>query len=131
MKEAEDHTVKDRDIELLIGSLLRLGVLLSLLVVVVGGAIYLWRHAHSSIDYSVFKGEPLFTRNLPEMLKAIGEIKGRAIIQFGILLLIGTPIARILLTIVGFFFEKDYLYVGIAMLVLIIIIVSMLGGFGG
>src|ERR1700744_825123 len=107
MKQPEHKTIKDKDIELFIGSLLRLGVLLSMAVVIAGGIIYLYRHGHTIIDYSVFKGEPDFTRNVKAIFEGVITLKGRAIIQLGILLLIATPISRVLFSAIGFFVEKD------------------------
>ena len=131
MKQTEIKPFKDKDIQLLIGSLLRWGVLLSMVVVVVGGVIYLYRHSNDVSDYSVFKAQPIFTRNLAAIIEGVITLKGRAIIQLGILLLIATPIMRVFFSAIGFFKEKDYLYVGITVLVLAIIMVSMFGGFGG
>jgi len=46
-------------------------------------------------------------------------------------MLIATPIARILFSVLAFLLEKDYLYVGITLIVLGVIVFSMLGGLGG
>ena len=132
MKEPEKHIgTNDKDIELLIGSLLRWGVILSALVVTFGGVVYLYRHGHEESNYTHFASEPIFTRQLKAIITGVIDFRGRAIIQLGIILLIATPVARVLLSAIGFIAEKDYMYVGIATLVLAIIVVSMLGGFGG
>lgn len=124
-------TTNDKDIQLLIGTLLRWGVLLSMAIVIIGGIIYLKRHGHDAGDYKEFKVQPDFTRQMRAILAGVFHFRGRSIIQLGILLLIATPITRVLLSAIGFIAEKDYLYVGIALTVLTIITVSMLGGFGG
>jgi len=131
MKQPEHKLIKDKDIQLMTSLVLRWGVLLSMGVVILGGIVYIYRHGHEAIDYSTFTGEPYFTRNLNAIAVAVVNFKGRAIIQAGILLLIATPIARVLFSVVGFVLEKDYLYVGITLLVLAIIVASMMGGFGG
>ncbi|WP_246001556.1 DUF1634 domain-containing protein [Mucilaginibacter gracilis] len=123
--------LNDKDIELLIGSLLRWGVLLSMVVVIIGGSIYLYRHGHDISHYDTFTGQPDFTRQLKAIFEGVINIRGRAIIQFGIILLIATPITRVLLSAISFTIEKDYLYLGISVIVLSIITISMLGGFGG
>lgn len=123
--------LNDKDIELLIGNLLRWGVLLSMAVVIVGGAIYLYRHGQDISHYDKFTGQPDFTRQVKAIFEGALDLRGRAIIQLGIILLIATPITRVLLSAISFAVEKDYLYVGIALVVLAIITVSMLGGFGG
>jgi uncharacterized membrane protein len=121
----------DHDMQLMLGFVLRWGVWLSMGIVAFGGIVYLYRHGSSDIDYSVFKGTPNFTRNLKDIYYGILSFKGRSIIQAGILLLIATPVCRVLLSAFGFVMEKDYLYVVIALTVLSIIAISILGGFGG
>jgi len=126
-----NKSLNDKDIELLIGNLLRWGVLLSMAVVIFGGVVYLYRHGHEIPHYDKFTGEPDFTKKIAGIFNGVMDIRGRSIIQLGIILLIATPIARVLLSAISFVSEKDYLYVGIAVIVLAIITVSMLGGFGG
>ena len=48
----------DQRIENVLGNLLRSGVLLSALVVSIGGAIYLIRHGQEPVNFRVFRGEP-------------------------------------------------------------------------
>jgi uncharacterized membrane protein len=122
---------KDTGMQLIIGWVLRLGVLVSVGVVIFGGIFYLCRHGHSIADYSVFKNEPNFARDGSGILQGILDLKGRSIIQGGIILLIATPIVRVLFSAIGFILEKDYLYTGITLLVLLIIFISMLTGHAG
>ena len=100
-------------------------------VVAFGGIIYLYRHGHNVSDYSTFKLQPDFTREGWPLLQGVLAFKGRAIIQLGIILLIATPIMRVVFSAIGFFFEKDYLYVLITVLVLGVIMFSMFGGLAG
>lgn len=123
--------INDKDIELLIGTVLRWGVLLSMLVVIFGGAVYLYRHGHDINDYTTFKSQPDITSHVRAIIAGAINMRGKAIIQLGIILLIATPVTRVLLSAISFAAEKDHLYVGIALTVLAIIIISMLGGFGG
>jgi uncharacterized membrane protein len=55
------------------------------------------------------------------------QFSARAIIQFGLLLLIATPIARVIFSAVAFAFERDYLYVAFTLAVLAILTYSLLG----
>ena len=52
----------------------------------------------------------------------------RSIIQLGLLLLIATPIARVVFAVAGFLFEKDWLYVAVSLLVLAILLYSLVFG---
>ena len=49
---------RDRQMELVLGNLLRWGVLLSAAIVFAGACVYLSRHAHEPADYHIFRGEP-------------------------------------------------------------------------
>ena len=122
---------KDTDMQAVIGWILRLGVLLSMSVIFIGGIIYLNRHGHIPADYHTFKGVPDFVHSTHGIINGIITIRGRAIIQAGIILLIATPIIRVIFSAIGFILEKDYLYTGITLLVLLIITASMLSGHAG
>src|ERR1700761_5339505 len=99
---------KDTDMQAIIGWVLRAGVFVSMLVVFIGGVIYLSRHSTEHIDYHEFKGVPDFVHTLPGIFHGILDGRGRAIIQAGIILLIATPVLRIIFSAVGFMIEKDY-----------------------
>jgi uncharacterized membrane protein len=122
---------KDTDMQLLLGRVLRAGMIISISIVFLGGILYLYRHGQSVADYKVFKGVPPFVQQAGSLFRGAYHLKGQAIIQLGIILLIATPILRVMFSAVGFVLEKDYLYVGISLLVLLIIFVSMLNGHAG
>ncbi|HTI94538.1 MAG TPA: DUF1634 domain-containing protein [Puia sp.] len=114
--------ITDTDMEIFIGQLLRYGVLLSSLIVVAGGAVYLYRHGQELPQYHDFKGEPDKMKQLGPLLQAIGRGEGRPLVQLGLFMLIATPIARIAFSVIGYLLEKDYLYVMITVLVLAVIL---------
>lgn len=118
----------DHRIELIIGKLLRAGVLLSASVVVVGGMIYLLRHGNEIADYRTFRGELSTLRSFPGIVHGVLDRSGRAVIQLGLLLLIATPIARVVFSAVAFARERDYLYVAFTLAVLAVLAYSLLGG---
>lgn len=122
---------KDTDMPLLIGRVLRAGVVISMSIVFIGGAFYMYRHGHSVADYRKFKGVPGFVQYNARLFREAFNLKGQAIIQLGIILLIATPVLRVVFSAIGFALEKDYLYLGISILVLLIIIISALGGHAG
>lgn len=122
---------KDTDMQLLLGRVLRAGTVTSVCIVFFGGVIYLHRHGHFMADYRSFTGTPAFLHQPGSLFEGVMALRGQAIIQIGILLLIATPILRVIFSAIGFVLEKDYLYVGISLLVLLIIFMSMLGGHAG
>jgi uncharacterized membrane protein len=114
--------IQDQDLEKIIGQLLRFGVLLSSLVVLAGGIVYLIRHGQQQPAFGTFKGEPDKMKEPVPMWKAILNGEGRPLIAFGLLLLILTPIARIIFSVFGYLMERDYLYVMITLFVLAVIL---------
>jgi uncharacterized membrane protein len=48
-----------------------------------------------------------------------------AIIQLGLLLLIATPIARVILSVAGFAWERNYVYAGFSLLVSLDLLYSL------
>jgi uncharacterized membrane protein len=122
---------KDKDMQLLLGQVLRAGTIISISIVFIGGILYLIRHGHSIANYKVFNGIPDFVQHPSGIIYGILNIKGQAIIQFGIVLLIATPIMRVVFSTIGFVLEKDYMYVAISLVVLSIIFFSMMTGRAG
>jgi len=123
---------RDRRLEIILGNLLRTGVLLSAAVVLAGACVYLVRHAHEPANYRVFRGEPSDYRTIPGVIRSVMNGRGRGLIQLGLLLLIATPIARVAFSIAGFAIERDRLYVAFTLIVLAILLYSFLGsGMGG
>ena len=117
----------DHRIEVILGNLLRAGVLLSAAVVLCGACIYLFRHGHGPADYRVFRGEPSEFRTIRGVIQSVKDGRGRGLIQLGLLLLIATPIARVACSIVGFAIERDRMYVAFTLIVLAILLYSLLG----
>lgn len=114
-----------------IGWVLRLGVIVSVCIVFVGGVIYLYRHGNEVVDHHTFKGVPAFIQTFNGIFTNAFALRGQAIIQMGIALLIATPVLRVIFSTIGFALEKDKLYVFISLLVLAIIFASMLSGHAG
>ncbi|RYY36283.1 MAG: DUF1634 domain-containing protein [Sphingobacteriaceae bacterium] len=117
-------------LQIIIGNLLRIGVLASIVIAALGGIIFLLHHGAEQANYTQFKGIPLYAQPA-HIFNSIFELKGGAIIQAGIILLIATPVLRLLFAAVGFVIEKDHLYTFITLLVLSIITFSMLSGYAG
>jgi uncharacterized membrane protein len=118
---------KDADMQAIIGWVLRTGVILSVSVVIIGGIVYIYRHGGEAPDHRHFVTQPSFVQ-LNGIIQGIFDFHGRSIIQAGIILLIATPILRIIFSALGFVLEKDRLYVFISLLVLLIIFLSSMSG---
>lgn len=127
MMEAR-HAWTDERVEQVVGDLLRAGVTLAASVVVFGAVIYLLRHGHALPQYQVFRGEPSDLRSPLGILADTFLFHGRGVIQLGLLLLIATPVARVVFSVFAFAVERDYAYVVITLIVLAVLIFSLAGG---
>ncbi|WP_410220409.1 DUF1634 domain-containing protein [Pedobacter sp.] len=123
------NKVTDKDIQAIIGNLLRIGVVLSMATVLIGAVIYLLGNAGKSVEYHTFDYAKVHLKDIKSIFTNLHALEGITIIQLGLLMLIFTPIARIVMAAVSFFIEKDYLYVLICIIVLLIIAMSLSGGF--
>jgi uncharacterized membrane protein len=118
----------DARMERIMGRLLQAGVLLAAAVVLLGGAMVLFAHGGERSNYRVFVAKPLALRHPAALLGGIAHGDPAAIIDLGILLLVATPIARVIFAVVGFAIERDRLYVAISLTVLAVLLFGMLRG---
>jgi uncharacterized membrane protein len=115
-------------VEVVIGALLRFGVLLAAAVVASGAALYLAHHGGEPTHYRVFRGEPEQLRDLGLIFEQSRSLGGRAVIQLGLLLLIATPIARVAFSVAVFAHQRDATYVAVTLVVLGLLLWGLLGG---
>ncbi len=120
--------VDDKQIEQIIAVLLRTGVLLAAAVVLFGGGMYLLHHHATVPQYRTFHSADAPFRNLRNILHSAWLGNSEAIIQTGILLLIATPVARVIFSVAAFALERDRMYVVFSLAVLIILIFSLFHG---
>jgi uncharacterized membrane protein len=121
-------SVTDRSIERSVSTLLRAGVLISGAITLAGGSLFLYRHWSEPVNYASFHSQPRVDRIVPEIVAAAFRGRGRSIIQLGILMLIATPVARVLFSLVGFALERDYKFVLITTIVLLVLLYSLISG---
>ena len=117
----------DLDLNQSVGNLLRLGVISSLIMTSIG-LIKLFAEGFtmpkSYLDLAL-KNQDILT----DFWHGLWQLQASSIILFGILLLILTPLMRIIFALVGYIKEKDYTYTIISLLVLFIMFISFMMGF--
>jgi len=124
IKQWNDARMRD-----IMGSLLHIGVLAAAFLVILGGILFFIQHPKEIFDYTTFKGEPAKFRQVHLIVKESLNFRGRDIIQLGLLVLIATPVARVIFSLIGFLIEKDWIYVAITAVVLIILSVSLFSNY--
>jgi uncharacterized membrane protein len=125
MAETGNARSHERYFEGQLAALLRAGVMLAAAVVFAGGAIYLAKYGREIPDYHVFRGEAAEYRSVHGIVRAALQLRGRGFIQLGLLLLIATPIARVVVSVFDFARERDWLYVGLTAFVLAVLVYSL------
>ena len=115
----------DERVERVIGALLRWGVILAAAVVLAGGAIYLVRHGSTIPDYRVFRGEPSDLRDVSGIVTGAVPWHSHGLIQFGLLLLIAVPVARVAFSVVAFALQRDRTYVVVTLIVLAVLLYGL------
>ncbi len=120
------QTRLDQKLEILIGHTLRIGVVTAALIVLLGGVLYLIQNRSAVPHYHTF--HPALTRadNLSGVVRNIRALNSDGIMQLGLLVLIATPILRVIFSVVAFALERDVLYVAATLIVLAVLLYSLL-----
>ncbi len=95
--------------------------------VLAGAVVYLRDLPARPLTYGVFRSGPPDLRSVAGIVRAAAALDGPGLIQFGLLLLVATPIMRVVISLVGFARENDRLYVLITLTVLVVLVVSLTG----
>lgn len=116
-----------RQAELVISYVLRGGVLLSA-AVMLGGVVFFYvqwflRSGHDASSS--------FPHTLSSVEQGLAQGNPQAIIVLGLLMLLLTPVVRVAVSVVAFLLERDWRYVIITSLVLVILLLSFVLGKGG
>ena len=116
----------DKQVEQLVGNLLRYGVLGAAAVVLCGGLLLLAHHGLDPVEQRWSTPEPTALRSLRGIVAGALRLDARSVVQLGVVFLIATPIARVFLSLVAFVLQKDRLYVVITAIVLAVLLYSLL-----
>ncbi len=118
----------ERGVEEEMGMLLRAGVMAAAAIVLVGALVFLARHGLARPHYRIFRGEPSDLRSLRGIARDVAAGHGRGMIQAGLLLLIATPVARVVYAVLAFARQRDRTYVALTLIVLSVLIYSLFWG---
>ncbi len=117
----------DQRLEVIIGYTLRTGVILAAVIVLIGGVLYLVQNGSGTPHYHTFHSAAKPSDTLSGIARNIHALNSYGIIQLGLLVLIATPIIRVVLSVVAFALEHDVLYVVATLIVLAVLLYSLLG----
>lgn len=119
----------DVDLNRSVGNLLRLGVVLSVITSIVGFIKLFSEGFKMPKKYTSLDMGSSSEKVWGQFWTSLCHGEGMAIIQLGILLLVFTPLMRIIFALIGYLKEKDYTYVVISSIVLAIMAISFFTGY--
>ncbi len=117
----------DEDIESIVGNFLRAGVIIASFFVLIGGAFFLIKYGTDVPEYKIFSGEPADLRTVHGIVFDALSLRSRGVIQFGLLLLMFTPVAWVAFLLFAFAKQQDRTYVLVTAVVLAALLFSLVG----
>jgi uncharacterized membrane protein len=120
--------LSEQDLDRRMGRLLQAGVLLAAAVMLIGGCIYLFVTPEPLPDYEHFHSGVESFRSIPHMFRQAFRGNAAALIQVGTLLMIATPVARVVFAIYAFGRRRDRLYFGVSSIVLALLLYGLFFG---
>jgi uncharacterized membrane protein len=119
-------------VELAISYILRLGVITSIALVTFGMCLTFLHHPDYTTHTQPVKEVPQVAKDFPSTLSAtwtsLREFHGQGFVILGLLVLLITPVIRVAVSIFAFAIQKDWPFVCITTLVLLILILSFFLG---
>lgn len=128
MNENPSNIKKDEKLQALVGSILRIGVLTSICLALMGFTSLFISEGigyRSSTQYKEFDPKPF---SWSSFIEGFTYLHYSSFLLLGIIVLILTPIMRVVFAIIGFKLQGDKLYVKIGSIVLCIIAASIIYG---
>ena len=110
---------------------LMLGVVFSAIVIAIGTLLFLVHYSTAQVGtYLVYNPNQIphgnFGVGLPGIEAGVSSLNPFSVIELGLLILLATPVTRVFLSILLFYFEGDIRYVYITLAVFAILLFSML-----
>jgi uncharacterized membrane protein len=123
------YDVRVRRIEGIISTVLRVGVLVSLVLILIGTAVTFIHHTDyitSTAALSDLRNGRLdYPTTLSGVVRGIADGEGRAIVAAGLLTLLATPILRVAISLAIFAVTGDRTFLAITFAVLALLIASL------
>jgi uncharacterized membrane protein len=119
------HIQSEEQVDTFLSVVLRISLLIALITVIVGGALFLYRHGHDIPQYRIFHGEPRDLRGIHGIVVDVLKDRSVGITQLGILLIVATPLLRVIACLLLFGVQGDSLFVIVALIVFVALIYSL------
>jgi uncharacterized membrane protein len=111
---------EQRDLNAVVHGVLMVGLAISTALMLIG----------IGVDLFLQQDLPTAVPDLGEVLARVAALRPSGFLALGLLVLIATPILRVIGSIIAFLYERDWRYAGITTVVLLVLGVSLLLGKG-
>lgn len=119
-------------VEIVISHLLRIGVTLSMAIILMGLVLMFVHHPsylHAGRDLQRLTSPgAAFPHTMHDVYEGLCTCRGQSIVAIGLMVLIATPIMRVAASIIAFAVERDTVFVVITSVVLAVLLASFLLG---
>jgi uncharacterized membrane protein len=123
---SQDEQAPDQRLDQALGNLLRAGVVLAAAVTLLGGIAYVATFWDIQSDHHTLVEQAEHLRKPVGIVRCALTLDARCVIQFGLLLLIATPVARVAFTVFAFTRQRDWTYVVVTFIVLALLVYGLL-----
>ena len=121
----EEPATRSAQIEFIVSNVLRYGVLLSFLIILAGSTLLFIAGGQAAIVR--LSGTPI-PQSPGAVIAGLLLLQPTSIIDFGLMLLIATPVMRVAVSVLAFLIEEDFVYTLITLFVLAVLIASFFLG---
>jgi uncharacterized membrane protein len=118
---------REVSLEVHIGRLLRVMVAAAVAVVGAGSVAFLVKHGSEPFSYATFSPGTMDLRSPVRILATAFTLDPAAVVQLGVLILLATPIARVVLSAVTYVRTRDVTYACLTLTVLAVLLFSLFG----
>ena len=126
MPSRDELDASDQRLDQALGNLLRAGVVLAAAVTLLGGIAYVATYWDTRSDHHTLVEQSEHLRKPVGIVRCALTLDPRCVIQFGLLLLIATPVARVAFTVFAFTRQRDWTYVVVTFIVLALLVYGLL-----
>jgi uncharacterized membrane protein len=127
IRRSDQGRWSDRAVEATMGTVLRYGVVLAAVLVAAGGVAYLFERWDHATHYSVFAGSPESLTTPAAILRGTLALDPASLIALGLVVLVLTPVARVVFALLAFVEQRDRLYVIFSLIVLSVLFIGLTG----
>jgi uncharacterized membrane protein len=118
--EAAEAARRGHELNAVVHRVLTVGLVISTALILAGLTLDLVRHRQVPIDAPTFS----------EVFRRIAQLRASGFLMLGLLVLIATPILRVVGSTLAFLYERDWRYALITLVVLLVVTLSLLLGRG-